>query len=220
MEAKQNKRGGQSGEIMLEASIVFVPVLILLLAMLSLGFWFYQMAMMTNVASEIAAEVARNLKFEDLADHGDAIGPDDVTDLRMFRSTIGRRGLESTQNERGNAHGDWRVPLTSLGFGPQDPDVDVELTRSGIGRLYVKVTVRQETNFFLSGILEFAGITEDHPVFGGTAYAECVDLMEYASMVNFLQYGTKVVSDNSDVVRAFSRFFGSIEDLLHTLGFT
>lgn len=212
MEAKQRNRNGQSGEIMLEAAIIFLPVMILLLAMLSLGFWFYQTAMGTNVASEIAAEVARNLKFEKLDAYGDTLDDvRDATDLRMFRSTFRLSELEDAQEQRAQDYADWRIPLSTLGFGPQNLEVELELERSGIGRTHVKVTVHQETDFFLSGILKYAGIVEDHPVFGGVAYAECVDLMEYTSMVNLLWYGSEELS----VLSAFGDFYVQAKKLLN-----
>ena len=214
MSVRQSRRGGQSGEIMLEAAIVFVPVLILLLALLSLGFWFYQISMMTNVASEIAAEVARNVKFENLGAYGDTLKTENASELRQYRSTFERGILEQKQNERGSAYGDWRIPVTSLGFGPQEPSVDVELHNSGIGRTYVKVTVSLETDFFLSGILKYTGILEDHPVFGGTAYAECVDLTEYTSMVNFLRYGSEKLA----VFGPVGELYDKAKELLDVLG--
>ncbi len=216
MERKQNRSAGQSGEVMLEAAIIMVPVLVLLLAMLSLGFWFYQMSMMTTVASDIATEVARNIKFESLGAHGDTIDVDDVTSTRMFRSTFALNRLKNVQQERAKTRADWRIPLSTLGFGPQDPEVELELKSSGIGRTHVKVTVRQNTDFFLSGVLQYAGIVEEHPVFGGTAYAECVDLTEYASMVNFLRYGISK-ADGINIVHAAGNLYGRVRDLLNAL---
>lgn len=213
---KQIKCAGQRGEIMLEAAIIFVPVMILLLAMLSLGFWFYQMAMMTNVASEIAAEVARNIKFDKLDAYGDTIEVEDVISTMMFRSTFNLSKLKNAQRDRAKTHADWRIPLSSLGFGPQDPVVELELTYSGIGRTHVKVSVRQNTDFFLSSILRYTGIVEDHPIFGGTAYAECVDLTEYTSMVNFLRYGTDQLG-GLDVAKAVGDLYVKAKELLETL---
>ena len=54
----------ERGEIMLEASIIFVPILILLFVLLSLCFFYYQTAMMDSVANEVAADVAQNYKFQ------------------------------------------------------------------------------------------------------------------------------------------------------------
>lgn len=213
MKPDQSKVREQSGEIMLEAAIVFVPVLVLLLALLSMGFWFYQMSMMTNVASDIATEVARNIKYDKLDSHGDTITLEDIESAKMFRSTFGLGRLKNAQKDRAQARADWRIPLTSLGFGPQEPEVELELKSSGIGRTHVKVSIRQNTDFFLSGVLKYAGIVDDHPIFVGTAYAECVDLTEYTSMVNFLRYGSEKLS----VFESFGDLYVNIKDLLMTL---
>lgn len=220
MKEKRSGTGNQSGEIMLEAAIVFVPVLVLLLALLSLGFWFYQMSMMTSTASEIATEVARNIKFEKLDGHGDVVAIEDITSTKMFRSTFHLSKLKRAQEERAKDHADWRVSLSSLGFGSQDPEVELELKSSGIGRTHVKVSVRQNTDFFLSGVLKYAGILEDHPIFQGTAYAECIDLTEYASMVNFLRYGSNEVSEHLEIAGSVGKLYGKAKGLLEALHVT
>ena len=52
-----------SGEVMLESTIIFTITIFLLLALLSIGFIFYQKAMLNSVADEIASDVGATLKF-------------------------------------------------------------------------------------------------------------------------------------------------------------
>lgn len=215
MKKAKDAGSDQSGEVMLEAAIIMVPVIVLLLAMLSLGFWFYQTSIMTTIAADIAEDVAANVKFESLAGHGDMVDLEDLTTTRMFRSTFAAGRVKNAQKRRAQERAEWRIPLSTLGFGSQDPELELELKSSGAGRTHVKVTLRQQTDFFLSGILKYTGIVdEDHPMFAGTAYAECVDLTEYTSMVNFARYA----ADEFHVFEPFGNLYVKVRDLLNALG--
>lgn len=200
---------------MLEAAIIFIPVLILLFAMLSLSFLFYQEAMMNSVAYEIAEDVAVSLKYGDLGVNA-VPGYDDYVNTRMFRLAFRKGKIESEQRDRAKAHASWRIPLSTLGFGPQEAEVDCTVTLSGIGRAYVKVTVKQKTGIFLGGVLELAGVTDGDLAYGGTAYAECVDLMGYTSLINFTEYVSGVLGKSFG---AIGDLYRNVKGLMETIEF-
>ncbi len=185
----------QRGEIMLEASIILVFVILLLMALMSLAFLFYQEAMMTSVATEIASDVAKNYKFSEMEVGKSEIGLNDTTEIKMFRMSFGQGNVEKSHEVRYKTYAEWRIKLATLGINSDEAEVDCEIVSSGIGRAYVKVTVSQTSDFFLSGVLDFIGIADKNTLFSSTAYAECSDLMAYTSMVNFTQYGSEKLSE-------------------------
>lgn len=185
----------EHGEIMLEASIILVPVIILLLVMLSIVFLFYQEAMMTSVANEIAADVAKNYKYTDLDVGSNTLNENDVNSTKMFRMSFGIGKSERKHQERAENYVDYRIPLTSLGLNPENAEVNCKIIRSGIGRVYAQVTVSQKTDFFLSGVLDLVGITDEKTLFSSTAYSECNDFLGYTSMVNFTDYASGKFSE-------------------------
>lgn len=203
----------QQGEVMLEASFILVSIILLLMALLSLSFFFYQEAMMTSVASEIAADVAKNYKFTDMEVGTGDITLDDTTSVKMFRMSFGKRSMENAHADRAEDYAEWRIGLSTMGINAEDIDVDCEVTSSGIGRAYVKVTVSQETDFFLSDLLEFMGIADENTAFRSTAYAECVDLMGYTSMVNFTEYGSRKLS----IFNSIGGFYDSVKNFIQKL---
>lgn len=208
-----NEEQNQNGEVMLEASFILVSVILLLMALLSLSFFFYQEAMMTSVANEIAADVAKNYKFTKVEVGKSDITIDDITSVKMFRMNFGKKGIKDDHNDRAKTYAEWRIGLATMGINAGDINVDCEITGSAIGRSYVKITVSQKTDFFLSGILDLMGITEEESNFGGTAYAECVDLMGYTSMVNFTEYGSRKLS----AFNSIGGFYGSVKNFVQKL---
>lgn len=212
----REKMKQQQGEIMLEASIILVSVLLLLLALLSISFFFYQESLMNTVANEIASDVARNLKYtETLKVGADEITPDDVADTHMFRMSFGQSTVAADQAQRGEEYAQWRVPRASLGLNPGELDVDCQVEYTGIGRACVKVTVSQRTDFFLSGVLDLLGVTQERELFSATAYAECMDLMAYTSMVNFTMYAGKVLDESG--FGSIGHLYNSVKDLAQEL---
>lgn len=203
----------ERGEVMLEASFLLVSVMVLLLALLSVSFLFYQQSMMNSAANEIAADIAKNFKFTDLDVGSESLTLDDVNSAKMFRMSFSLNSLENAHENRAEDYANWRVPFTSLGLNPQSIQVDCEITRSGIGRAYVKATVSQKTDFFLSGILDMAGVADENTLFSATAYAECVDLMGYTSMVNFAQYASGELS----AFNSIGGFYNSVKNLIQKL---
>lgn len=211
---KNDKRNKQSGEIMLEAAVIFVPVLILLMSMLSMSFLYYQEALMNSVAIEIAADVAKNYKFSEKEMTDNSLTLDDYIETRMFRMNFAKGSMGRDHKDRVEEYALWRVTLTSLGLDPEDLQVNCNIDGTGIGRATVKVTISQKTNFFLSGILDFAGIADESTVFGATAYAECNDMIAYTSMINFTEYATSQVDGIGSVGNFYNSFKSFIENLM------
>lgn len=205
----------QRGEIMLEASFILVSVIILLMIMMSLAFLFYQKAMMTSVANEIAADVAKNYKFTDNFDMGrNEISINDVKNTRMFRMSFGMKKLERAHQDRSQKYAVWRIGLATLGLNSGEVQTTCDIKMSGIGRAYVEVKVSQKTEFFLSGILEMYNIADKETLFESTAYAECMDPMAYSSTVNFLNYFSNVFEPFNFIGDFYSSLKTFIEKLM------
>lgn len=220
MKEKITKRlENQSGEVMLEAAMILLPILLLLLMLLSLSFFFYQQAMMTSVATEIAADAAKNYKFTSL-DIGagtlslDNFGSaDDDRPISMFRMTFGKGGLSRAHTARAEEYVDWRIPMATLGLHPGEVEVDCRIDGTGIGRAVVKATVSQRSDFFLSDLMAFLGFTEENTLFSAVSYAECVDPMAYTSSVNFANY----LAGKLGMFDEAGRLYNSVGDLIDSV---
>ena len=54
----------ENGEVMLESTLVMMFTLFILIAMISVGFLFYQQVMISTVASDIATDIASSYKLK------------------------------------------------------------------------------------------------------------------------------------------------------------
>lgn len=214
MRLQLNKKSeNQRGEIMLEASIILVLVLIMLFAILSLTFFYYQEALMVTIATETASDIGKNYKFADIGIGDNDISLTDVENAKMFRMSFAKNSLERAHKTRAQNYGNWRISLATLGFNSGDLHADCEIKYSGLGRAYVEVTVSQNTDFFLSGVLEMLHIVDDNQLFSASVTAECADLMAYTSMVNFVEYASGVF----DEFNSIGHLYTSVRDFADKL---
>lgn len=205
----------QSGVIMLEATLIMVSVIMICLAMLALSFYFYQQSMMVSVATEIASDVARNYKYEGMEIGDDIITEKNQTDLERYRMSYHSKKMENKAKKRAEKYVKKRFAGTNMGGNREDAEVECEIVKTGTGRVYVKVTLSHETNVFLGEILSIMGITEDETKFQVTAYAECMDLMQYTSLVNFTDYTANELDygfSRSDLQEKVKEFIQKLEN--------
>lgn len=196
-----SKKEDQRGEVMLEAAIIMVPIILLLMGLLSISFMFYEQSVLTCMTTEIAADVARTYKFADLDLQKSTLNATDLKNAGLFRMNFGMKGIADKKDAKAEAYSKWRIAVTSLGLKAKNPSVMCTVADTGIGRGVVKVVVTRRTEFFLSGTLEEWGLLgKDGMLFQSTAYAECNDLMGYTSTVNFVYYTSKVLDEQFSFV--------------------
>lgn len=182
----------ERGEVMLEASIIMVPVLLILMALLSISFLFYQKAMITTLATETAADIAQNYKFNKEVSVGNkVVTENNVKAEKMYRMSFQQKGaVQKVLKDKANEYVASELVSRSLGIDSETPSVECKITSTAIGRAFVEVTVSHKTDFFLSDILDFLGIADKKATFTTVAYAECFDYTAYASMINFTEYAS------------------------------
>lgn len=205
-------RKNESGEIMLESTIILVSVLFLLMALLSLCFMFYQQSVMTTMANELSSAVAKNYKYYLADPDSNEITITDVNSVKKYRLTLGTSGMQTALNSNLKDPAQKRFDKTSFGINSSDVKVTCEVYLSGIGRAYVKVTVKNNTEFFLSGLLEAFGFFKAED-FEAVSIAEITDLSAYTSTVNFTNY----VCGGMGAVSGIARIYDSIKGIMNTL---
>ena len=177
-----------SGEVMLESTIIFTITIFLLLALLSIGFIFYQKAMLNSVADEIASSVGATFKFKDSDLMEREIGSNELSSNQMYRYMFHRDDTLDAKKIKAKEYIGKRVRLTNLGISNKTPKVeDIKLYTDNIGRFHVTVDVSMETEILFMGVLKYFNIIDSTPRFTASSSAECLDITEYNSYLNMVQ---------------------------------
>lgn len=202
-----------NGEVMLESTLVMVVTMFLLIALISLGFLFYQQAMINTVASDLATDIASAYKLAGVESDSDGIPANAYNDIELYRTSLSISNMKASH--RNNAEEKLlpeRVKLTTLGISDKTPVVDsFDITVDNVGRMHVDVSVSMECDILFGGALEYFGIVKSTPKFSASGRAECLDVTAYASHVQFLDYvSSKVEGSNVDTV--ITKIIGIFKD--------
>ena len=179
---KRTKKN-ESGEIFIETSIMMAIVLIVLSAMIGVGFYIYQKSMLSTIAAETANYAAKNYKYT-------SIGSIDATDIdepnminlkkyRSYLSLLNSGKISSYAKKRGRKTSFTKDSVTIS---------EVKLIRDGIGRQRIKLTLKMKANIVFENIMVAIGLVKENPTISATAYSECLDLTEYNGQVYFVKY--------------------------------
>lgn len=178
----------EDAEIMLESTIIIIIVLFMLIAMISVGFLFYQQSLISSIATELAEDIGSNCKF---------VSDGDSSKINLYRTSIALGSAEEYHRKKAVETCKERLKVSSFGIADNDPTVDVNIVVDNIGRLHAEVTVTMECSILFDGALRYFDIIDSTPEFSATARGECLDVTAYAGQVHFMNYITEKAGDSN-----------------------
>ena len=208
----------ESGEVMIESTIVIVFTIIVLLAMLSVGFLIYQQAMLNTVACELASGIADSFKYDNRETFNmTSITSDAINGTEKYRNTFSTNSLEKKFDEMAEKYAKERVKATSFGMNGSELNVETKLYFNNVGRMRVEVSVSQECNILFDGALIGLGLMDERLTFSAHAAAECLDITGYAGHVHFFNYVGKKAEDlgvATDLINGIISTVNNIKDTI------
>lgn len=181
------KRNKENGTIMLEATFCILVCIVVIMLLLSTGFFLYQKVMISVVANEVAENVTQTYKLLSAEDSSD-ISLEDVENVCIYRYYFFSSIYRKSNEKKGRAYANIRLSKTSLA---QDdgtiPVVTIEQVHDDIGRFHYEITVKQHYTFLWGELLEWIGIPGSQEM-TATAYAEGVDIFHYVNTVKTYKY--------------------------------
>ena len=175
----------ERGAVMLEGVFGVCVSIIVMIFLLSFGFYLYQVTMVDIVANEIATEVVQTYKFKNVSDSSD-ISLTDVTSVGRYRYILFASQYDSANEAKG----------ATLAQTESMPTVQIEKVGDDVGRMHYEVTLSQEYSFLLGDVLSIVGLDASDTI-SATVYVEAVDVSNYINTVKMTNYGlSKFVSAN------------------------
>lgn len=197
---KESKCDREKGTILLEGVFgVFVSIVIMTL-LLSLGFYLYQRTMIGIVANEIAEEVVMTYRYKDVKSCRN-ISLSDIETLSRYRHTLFAGQFHRKNESKGAAIANERLPKTTLAKGKGNAVVSIEKIADDVGRMHYEVTLTQEYEFMLGGILDMVGIPS-REVLSATVYVDSIDISNYINTVKMTNYGLDKFEDAVPILKA------------------
>lgn len=194
-----------SGEIMLESTLIMIFTIFMLIAIISVGFLFYQQIAVGIAANDVASEIAATYKISNSNANGNL-------EVEMYRTSFTLNAVKADRKLRAERLFAERMPLTTLGIDSDVKVSDFDVIIDNVGRMHVELTATVKSEILFGGALEFFGIIDSTPTFTAVGRAECLDITAYAGHVQFFRYVGNVISDTS-IGKSINDIIGIIEDI-------
>ncbi len=214
------KKGRERGYLMLEATFCYVVCMIVIVLLLSVGFFLYQLVLVQVVTSEVAQEVAQNYKLRYVEDSSEVTEQDVIT-VGKYRYTLFQSSFDEEKQASVEKYAISRLGKTSLSIADSSPTVTIETVKDDIGRRHYTVTVSQPYTFLFGNILEMIGLKGSMEL-SGTACVQGTDMLNYINTIKLYRYladgpifddmtGTKLVDT---VINAMNSAWTAAKELL------
>lgn len=204
----------ERGAVILESTYCILISILVLMFMMSFGFFLYQKTIVTIVANEIAEEVTQTYKLRNVADSS-SISLSDISGVGKYRYLFFKHSFHSKNKEKVNTLANVRLTKTSLAQQEDELDglsMNIETVVDDIGRRHYKVTVKQKYSFMLGKLLKVIN-QQDVQILEETVFVESVDVLNYVNTVKVTKYGINKVKDSSAVLGLID----STISLLHSI---
>ena len=206
-------RSDESGEIMIESTIIVLMTTFILIFLVSLGFLLYQKSIINTVANETASEIAQTYKYtgildKDISSQQEMLSA--IDSIKKYRYLFAWGSLEADNAEKAETYSIGRLSKTSFATVQSGPSIEVNAMNSDIGRRYVEIKIEAKYSIFWGGALKAFGMEDAYSI-SSTAYAECNDISSYYNTVKFTKYACSKVDDSfAGVVNSMLSLFKSI----------
>lgn len=177
-----------SGEIMLEAIIVYPIVLMLLFFLMGVGFMLYQTAALSSAVNAAATEISQTYKYSDMSKSSEEITNEMVTSIRLYRYVFGRgNALLDGKREDTKEYLRRRLDTVTMAKKIGDVNVTMDIVDDELGRRHIVVTGEAQYEMLFSGILDLMGLN-GKPKIKQTAIAQVEDISHYMNTVRYVSY--------------------------------
>ena len=201
----------ECGSVMLESTYCILISVIVLMFIMSFGFFLYQHTVVTIVANEVAEEVAQTYKLRNVTDSS-TVTSSDISGIGKYRYLFFSDSFNTKNEAKLTTLANVRLTKTSLNEMDGRIKINVETVVDDIGRRHYEVTVSQRYTFLLGGLLSFIG-QSDSQIIERTSYVESPDVLNYVNTVKATQYGIDELSENVGLLDTID----SAISLLHSI---
>lgn len=190
----------EKGEVMLEGMIVVTITIFVLVWILAIGFVYYQKYLVTAITNDVTVKVAATYNNPNSDLIMGYIEAEHLTDRDLYRG-FNDSGLTTVNKSKAQAYVNYILKRTNFSGTIKDVKVDMKLVYDSTHRKHVEITTTCEFNTPFGNALKYFG-TSDKTKYKATARADCTDVIDYISTVDFET--AKLGGDKSKVINAIN----------------
>jgi len=193
------KAESERGAVMLEGMIVVIITMLLLVWILGVGFLYYQRYLVTALTNDAAAKVAATYNNPDSDIIMGYIAADHLTQRDLYRGFKSNSFAEANQ-DKAESYVKYMLDRTNFAGTISEVEVTATLVRDSQLRKHVEVHTVCYFNTPFSQALTFFGM-EGHAGYEATGRADCTDVIDYISSVDFARYAGDGLGQSGPIIK-------------------
>lgn len=216
MKQRNWKSENTKGAIMLESLIVYPVTIFLLFFVLAIFSVLYQRWNLQTIANEAATRMAQTYRLSEADESTGFVTKDQLTDIGAYRyvGNLITNNMEDSISERISNYATWRLSKTTYTKSVTAPQCFVDVVPDSLGRRHLVLTITGEYAVPFGEALSYFGF-DSTITYETTAYADCVDIIDYINLVDYVdtqtslsQFGSKTIGLIDAVLSLFDNIFG------------
>lgn len=203
---------------MLEGMIVMILTMFILIWILGVGFIYYQRYLVTAVTNDIAVKIASTYNNPDSDLIMGYITTEELSERDLYRGFQSGE-LHDVNEGKANSYVTYMLEHTNFSGTVEDVEVTVDLVADSPIRKHIEIETVCTFNTPFNEVFSMFGMDE-LVTYGATARADCTDIMEYYSTIEFASFlgssefietrGANTISQIASMVTSFVDLFNHI----------
>lgn len=178
----------ERAEIMLEGMIIMIMTMFILIWVLGVGFLYYQRYLVTAVTNDIAVKIASTYNNPDSDLIMGYITAEELSERSLYRG-FQSGNLHDVNEDKSIAYVTYMLEKTNFSGTVKDIEVKLNLVADSPVRKHIEIETRCTFNTPFNEVFSMFGMDE-LVTYASTARADCTDLMDYYSTVEFASFLT------------------------------
>lgn len=213
MERIRKGISNEKGEIMLEALIVYTVTIFLLFLILAIFSVLFQRWNIQTIANESATRIAQTYKLAEADESTGYVTEQQILNVREYRYLWNDSELKNAATQKITDYAKLRLSKTTFTKDVTEPQIEVNVTSDSLARRHIDVTITGEYAVPFGEALSYFGF-ESTITYEVTAYADCVDIIDYVNTVDYVATQTSQTFDSNTlglvnaVLSLFDNIFG------------
>jgi Flp pilus assembly protein TadG len=205
--------GNKKGEIVIESMLVMIPVIFVLVFLISLGFLLYQQWNIQIVADNVATKVAQTYPLLDTDIKTGEATLDQIKDVELYRYIFSDTKYAKTNEVRTKTYTKNYLNKSSFSSSVGGLNTTMRVEEDSLARRHIVVNVSGKYKIPFGDGLEIFNMKSTR-TFSATGIAECSDLNDYISTVNYIKVVPKMTLGNSHFIGALDSWMGVIKNII------
>lgn len=214
MEQKNMKMNDTRGAIMLESLIVYPVTVFLLFFILAVFSVLYQQWNIQVIANEAASRMAQTYRLNQADESSGFVTVDQLTEVGPYRyvGNVLTKKMEKSISERVSTYTRWRLSKTTYTNSIGEPAVSVAVVPDSLGRRHLEVTITGVYAVPFGEALSYFGF-DSTITYETTAYAECIDLIDYMNFIDYVEAQTNLKKFNSKTIELIDALWSLFDNI-------